>query len=99
MLWLDDDDDSSHAEEECVEDCFFVRINVKSNSRYPPSEHIKHSSTTTFCVANNPHELSMVVVVVEEEAATDVGDVAFNPREGKKRPWIWCAAEEGELNL
>ena len=55
----------------------------------------------TFCVANNPHELSAMDVEEEKvkEGATrsddtDVGEVrdlllpaANNPIEGKKRPW------------
>jgi len=52
----------------------------------------------TFCVANNPHELSAMEVDEEkvEEGATrsddtDVGEVrdllANNPTEGKNRPW------------
>ena len=54
---------------------------------------------TTFCVANNPHELSAMDVEEEEKVEegatrsddTDVGEVrdllANNPTEGKKRPW------------
>ena len=53
----------------------------------------------TFCVANNPHELSAMDVEEEEKVEegatrsddTDVGEVrdllANNPTEGKKRPW------------
>ena len=56
----------------------------------------------TFCVANNPHELSAMDVEDEEKVEegatwsddTDVGEVrdlllpaANNPTEGKNRPW------------
>ena len=57
----------------------------------------------TFCVDNNPHEFSAMVVEEEEKVEegatrsddTDVGEVrdlllpaaANNPTEGKNRPW------------
>jgi len=40
------------------------RRKVRSNSRYPPSEQVRHSSMISFCTASNPQELFSLVLPI-----------------------------------